>query len=360
MKIRAFTLVEVMVSMAVLTVIVFLMISALSQSQSTFQRSSAKIEQFRAARQAFEAMTTRLSQATLNTYWDYDDVTNPKNFVRRSELRFISGRASGLLGSADFPTHAVFFHAPSDENVDLAFDRFESMLSVGGYFLEQGTDAGHRPAFISASMVPIRYRFRLMELSEPPERMRTYRYTAGRPRNPKYAGREWFLLPFNLPPATRPVRAMAENIIALVIIPRLARVDEATAMPANAPEGFSPLAPNYEYDSAPPRFPSEVHTKGLTNPIHQLPPILQVTMVAIDEASAQRLNLSDSDKDPFVCKDRFADTRRFRRDLYGDSPSDPSLSKLLIDRGVNYRIFTANVMIRAAKWSTEQVNTTTP
>src|ERR1043165_7333896 len=67
----AFTLVELMVSTAVIVLIFATLLTMTDSTQRLTQSTSAKVEQFREARVAFEAMTRRISQATLNTYWDY-------------------------------------------------------------------------------------------------------------------------------------------------------------------------------------------------------------------------------------------------------------------------------------------------
>ena len=113
----AFTLVEMLVSMAILSLIVLVLISITSQTAKTWRYTSGKVEEFREARTAFETVTSRLRQATLNTYWDYDNATTPTRYERRSELRFISGPVERDLSIGTGPngsaiTHAVFFHAP--------------------------------------------------------------------------------------------------------------------------------------------------------------------------------------------------------------------------------------------------------
>src|SRR5207249_4696774 len=95
-----------------------------------------------------------------------------------------------------------------------------------------------------------RYRFRLMELMEPSDTLTLYTYTSGltgtTPKNSTYTGSEWFKTPLGLPAATRPARALAENIVALVILPKLSLADQAAGVP---PYTDASLAPAYLYDS---------------------------------------------------------------------------------------------------------------
>jgi uncharacterized protein (TIGR02599 family) len=124
-----FTLVEIMVSLAVLTILLLISAQVIGQVQSTWSASNARVSQFREARIAFDILSRNLSQATLNTYIDYDNnylatagsssatSTAPSNYIRRSELQFVCGPASSLVtatggGPSELPGHAVFFQAP--------------------------------------------------------------------------------------------------------------------------------------------------------------------------------------------------------------------------------------------------------
>ncbi len=348
-----FTMVEMMVSTAVLALLVVLMVGITSQANQIWRRASGKVEQFRETRAAFEAMTTRLAQATLNTYWDYDNPVNPTRYDRRSDLRFISGPANDILGGGGARprlTHSVFFQAPLGEVENAKYHGFENLLCTWGYYLEYGDDLAFRPEFLTDSIVPRRYRHRLMELRQPAEQNRIYSRTSGLAgsllRARTYVGKEWYQE--SLSGSNAPVRVAAENVIALIITPRLGREDEKEF---NETGDRSPLAPDYLYDSSP-VIGGSARDERL-NPVGQLPPLLQVTMVAIDEISAQRLSLSESTPDPFDLESRFRSSGDYSKDLLlsGDSGS---LENQLIKRGTSYRIFSTNVVIRGAKWSREQ------
>ncbi|WP_156346096.1 prepilin-type N-terminal cleavage/methylation domain-containing protein [Verrucomicrobium spinosum] len=64
-----FTLIELMLSVAILAVMVLMLTSVLSNMQNVVARSQAQVEEFEDARLAFESMARKLSQATLNSYW---------------------------------------------------------------------------------------------------------------------------------------------------------------------------------------------------------------------------------------------------------------------------------------------------
>ena len=58
---RAFTIVEMLVSTAILGLLMVLLLSTVDQTQRVWLRTSNKLSQFQAARTAFEAMTRNLS-----------------------------------------------------------------------------------------------------------------------------------------------------------------------------------------------------------------------------------------------------------------------------------------------------------
>ncbi len=111
---RAFTLVELLVSLAVLSILLLINAQVIGQVQSTWSASNARVSQFREARTAFDIITRNLSQATLNTYLDYETnylataaatsgtaaATGPGSYVRRSDLQFICGDTTNLLPNA--------------------------------------------------------------------------------------------------------------------------------------------------------------------------------------------------------------------------------------------------------------------
>src|SRR4029450_8716764 len=98
----AFTLVEILVSTALVVAIMVLMLGVVDQTQRLSQRSRSKTTQLQAARSAFDTMARRLSQATLNTYWRAQEMTIGAEkadflFRRQSELQFVSGPTKRFL-----------------------------------------------------------------------------------------------------------------------------------------------------------------------------------------------------------------------------------------------------------------------
>jgi uncharacterized protein (TIGR02599 family) len=195
--------------------------------------------------------------------------------------------------------------------------------------------------------------------------MKTYFYTSGlNPKDPTraaaigYQGTDWYKPAVNQ--TSPPCRVLAENIVALIITPRLSKQDEQnlpSSLQSPNPD-YSALAPNYSYDSSLAMNSGQSMSTPFTDPKSQLPPVVQVTLVAIDEASADRLNLTASSGDIFGLGGKFNATINYSNDLFikPGASSSASLENTLVARKVNYRIFTTSVAIRAAKWSRNEVN----
>jgi len=377
---RAFTIVELLVSTAVFLIILVVLLNMTTFVGKIWQQSTAKIEQFRNARNGFEAMTRRLSQATLNTYWDYDNASAPTTYLRQSELRFICGRnrpggtppLAGQLGS-----HAIFFQAPLGvRSTSAGLIDLNQLLNTCGYYVEFGSDQKYRPPFLPIS-VKEKYRFRLVEMIEPAERLAIYNYTSGKgkygdligvgnpapktnvnatlyvsastagavfpqPAGPPgtYSGLEWLNDPLYYPDAiglnSQPhvfSRVLAQNIIAMVILPKLSDQEDPTQ---------TLLAPLYGYDSSAYKAPADI------NPKNQLPPIVRVTLVALDESSAARIDRESTQ--PGVGElgvdltSLFTNASQYSTDL-------KTLEQALQSKRLQYRVFTTEVAIPGAKWS---------
>src|SRR5262249_2652054 len=139
----------------------------------------------------------------------------------------------------------------------------------------------HRPDFLNLMARPLaeRYRFRLMEMIEPSESFSLYKAEANQGGNAAYTEQDWFTTPLS---SSTNSRVVAPNIVALVLLPILAPADQLNGGYTN-----SSLAPGYLYDSTGANM-STTSDKNL-NPKNQLPPIVQVTMVAVDEPSFKRI-----------------------------------------------------------------------
>ena len=433
-----FTVVELIVSTALIAALMLMLLGTVDQTQRLFSRSTGKIVQFQGARAAFESMTRRLSQATLNTYWrPYDtDLTDTKaqSYRRHSELNFISGPTGRifspspkLLGISQpienfYPTHSVFFQAPIGYTTEpetrggtgtaaqeRKFRALDGLLSACGYFIEFGDDL-QKPDFLDDMSPPFppRYRYRLMEMTVPSERLTIYDRRKDQrgfvdPRIFNQLGNYYgglvatdpvpaaslkiidkFVRPYWMQDAFqreatasggnyrfRFAHPIAENIVALIILPKLAENDRY------APGGTTPdptlldLAPYYAYDSwrilegnangktvtmmLPLEKPPNTASVNLDNSVRNnlLPPIVQVTMVAIDEASAIRLN-STPDKMPTWLKEPTPLFQEVREEKDFQADLKELQDRIAADKSagaINFRIFSTDVVIRSSKWS---------
>lgn len=345
---RGFTLIEILLSTAILAILMLVSVSALDQVIKSWRYSQGKVEQFRESRVAFEMITRNLSQATLNTYWDYfykDASSPPAAYVRQSELQFQIDSAIALLGAAssakDNPGHALFFQAPlglSPSNPGLG-----QLLNARGYYVQFGDDSENRPVFINERGVPLRYRYRLMEYRPPAERISTGPST--------FEGDAIYVKPENWFQADlkRASHVVAENVLLFILSPR---VSDEVAVSTKRDTYW--LAPYYTYNSLDgDNFTKEVEkikvsNTGIVNQgtQHLLPPLVQVTMVAIDEPSAQRWEEKLGDRAVDILSESGASFK-------GAGSYDSDLAKLkdyLSAQKLNYRVFTSTVALRNAKW----------
>ena len=342
----AFTLVEILVSLAVLAILLLISAQVIGTVQSTWTTSNARISQFREARTAFDIITRNLSQASLNTYLDYNDSylqsgataavnTAPTNYVRKADLRFLCGPAEDLLvtggDESQLPGHAIFFQAPLGVAHDPAYAGLDRLLCARGYFVQFTSDEFFRPAWLPSSEP--RYRYRLMEFSPPAERNLIYSNTntdwysaAGVPLDTSESATNRGL--------TRPI---ADNILALVISPMLETDPTSGVTPTS-------IAPSFRYDSRP---ASETGGTGQEATKHLLPPLVRVVLVAIDERSAERLSFGSASEPPFGAEISSLITTGDADQL---NVTLEEVARRLRDRRVNYRIFSSTVVLRGAKW----------
>lgn len=343
----AFTLVELLVSFAILSLLMVLLLALTNLTSTTWTQTRGKVEQFQQAREAFDAVTRRLSEATLNTYYDYVDAGGrwrttdldsrrafvPDRYVRRSELRFLSGAVTGMNQHA---THSVFFQAP--QGYSLTTSGLSNLLNTCGFFVELDSDDPFLPGVLPSESA--RRRFRLMQLTERSEEMSVYLHNDGDTNNPS---RQWLM---DVLASEQDVEIAAENIIALILLPKLSESDQRDG---NFDD--SSLAPDYEYDS------TARHPNPSLNPFNQLPPIVQVTLVAIDEQSANRMSTADQDSLKSQLNGLFQTVGSTTNPSAGGYAKDlATLEDYLVTNNISYRIFTSNVSLKAAKWSRDQAN----
>jgi len=387
---KAFTLVELMVSVSILVILMLVVSSFVNLVQRTWVRTNSNISQFREARLAFDAMTRTISQATLNTYWQAGTVELSKNalgtrfqgtsYRRQSELQFSCGPtvggATALFSTgtaANYPGHGVFFQAPlgvtglispaaGGGTLTADTQNMVNLLCGRGYFVAWGDDASFRPQFLNTRNVPKRTRFRLMEFSPTSEKnpiySDAYRLSYSNDGLSVTNSKRWFREASDSSGGTEAAiqqtttsesedasnreftRPIAENILALVISPRLARVGR------NEADTYK-IAQNYNFDST---VAGDVGTSdqdfGPQGTQHLLPPLLQVTMVALDSRGGERISFDAQLQSQVVqmVTSRFSSAARYAADLQ-------ALESDLIQKRLAYRVFTSSISLRQSRWS---------
>jgi uncharacterized protein (TIGR02599 family) len=384
---RGFTLIELVASAAVITLLMLMLVQMSKSTADTWKKGLSRAEEFRESRRAYEMVTRRLATATLNTYWDYQydkgiDPSDPKaiegkypiGYQRQSELRFRNTSMANIARETGFhPGYGIFFQSQS-ATVDIddpywsrAFSnrndrspvtRLDGMLNTWGYFLEVADSTKLMPGFLAQDTLP-RFRSRLVEFRQDATKLSVYKIKNNQ------ASDIWFTDPIGKTDADRPVHIISENIIALVFLPRLSAQDEA-ARKADTKIGpqYQMLSPTFEYDSKQINnyggaVLSDSTVPNQINPYNQLPPVVTVAMVALDENSANRLAVEATDK-------RTLDLAQLTDNLFQTADAlethdsqQGDLSKLedrLLKRKFVFRIFTSNVSIRGARWSTAHVD----
>lgn len=370
----AFTLVELMISITILVILMLVVTQVIGIVQRNWVRANSRVAQFREARIAFDTLTRNISQATLNTYWENEfdplrtdaagqKVSKAKNYVRRSELQFVCGPTPQVLSAAsgsseNYPGHAVFFQAPlgitrlvAASGAQANTENMVNLLCGRGYFVEWGDDQPYRPPFLNnLTTVPTRFRIRLMEYSPTAEMNRIYAEVA---RPITEHSKLWFQEALNTTVqdneqvATRAfTRPIAENILALVISPQL----ESTTAISTVPHS---IAPQYYYDSTLVTNPGANNVGGSQGTQHLLPPLLKVTMIAMDQRAGETLSSNEELRGEILSATAglFTNAAQFEEDLEGTADEPGTLEKLLLRNKINYRVFTTTLALKQARWS---------
>jgi uncharacterized protein (TIGR02599 family) len=316
---EAFTILEVLIATTILSILLILSLSAVSAVSTTWRRSSDKVQSFQEAQLAFDAITHNLSQATLNAYLDYDNAANAQRYLRKSELMFISDAAgiNPMPGAAN-TGQAFFFQAFLGYSNNTNYSGMESLLNPCGYFVSFTTN-NTIPDHVTGGNNP--YRYRLMQLLVPSETNDIYNGATG--------STGWFSSYTNL------AKPVADNVIALIVRPQ----DPGTNDPGTNVTG----TPNNAY-----AYNSTLNASNNPQPVtaNQLPPVVQVTIVAIDESSAKRLDNGSTVPAAITTAlgTRFTDPASYQTDL-------DALTGSLNASRINYRVFSSAVPIRESKWT---------
>jgi len=328
-RLAGFSLVELMVSCAILAVMMGLISLAIRQMAGGIKTSTAKVDAFQSARTGFESVSRTLGVASLNTYWDYFDSdrkprgtnTNftPATYGRQSDLHFLITNNFFTTTNTLTPVgHSVFFQAPLGYFTNTSSTNPPGSLNPCGFFVAYGND----PTMPNLAGINDRPRFRLYQWLPSSESL-TVASSSGRITNSAWVT------------PTNGVRPLAENIIAFVI-----------RVPSTNATGYSTNATNYNWNSL------TAWTSG-NQPaqMHQLPPLVNITMVAVEEAAVNRLagtaaSASDASSAMGITNfsTLFTDEAQYDADLL-------RLETALSGKNIPYRTFTTTVPLRGSRWS---------
>ena len=263
---HGFSLIELLLSMAVLSIMLVILGQVITNSTNAWSLGRGKITRYQEARQAFETIQQRLSQATLATYWDYEydpsAPTIPTAYAPRSSLIFRCGEAPSVLtglAGGDLTGHAIVFTAALGRDTSPEHGRFRALLNLCGFYVSHGPDESVPVKGKQAGLKDVK-RFRLFEFCQPANEL------------PLFATTSTPTSPWTGPVGVDHARPLAENIILLVLAP------VNNGVQANPND----IAPGYSYDAA------------AYN--HELPAELRIIMVAMDEASAIRIGEGPAEK----------------------------------------------------------------
>jgi uncharacterized protein (TIGR02599 family) len=336
-QLAGFSLVELMVACAILAAMMGLISVAIRQMAGGIKTSTAKVDAFQSARTGFESVSRTLGVASLNTYWDYFDSdrkprgtnTNftPATYGRQSDLHFLITNNFPTVSGLELSGHSVFFQAPLGYFTNTSSTNPPGSLNPCGFFVAYGEDPTMPNVGISN-----RPRFRLYQWLPSSDSM-TVTLSSGRITNTNWIS----------PATNNGVRPLAENIIAFVI-----RVPSATNStgPAMNSTTYSTTATNYNWNSL-----TTWSTGSQPAQMHQLPPLVNITMVAVEEAAVNRLagtinNPADAASAMGInnFSTLFTDEAQYDADLL-------RLETALSSKNIPYRTFTTTVPLRGSRWS---------
>ena len=358
---KGFTLVEMLVAITVLVILLGILFTITNTVAKTVVNASVKIDTFAAARSAFDVMSQRLSQATLNTYWDYDNPIAPTVYYRQSDLQFLvrQNQQNNTGGTYSGYGQEVYFSTPCMYSADSTLRSTDGLLNACAFFVTYGPDTNFRPGTLSSST---RYRYRLMQGLEPTENLATYSGWTATPTGTTTGAwtsywngqatywntHAWINNTIGNPGTGTPNTndtPLVNNVIALIIWPRLSPVDDPTG---------NVLTRNYTYDSQ--GAESTLAASG-TQPktSNQLPPTVQITMIVISETSAARIDTHSATPPSVIenaLKNKFNGSSTSDCSTYTQYQSDlASVSASLSAAHITFEILNTSVTMKESKWS---------
>jgi uncharacterized protein (TIGR02599 family) len=229
--------------------------------------------------------------------------------------------AGGNFPGSASSGQCVFFQAPAGKAKDASYEKLPGLLNLCGFYVDYGSDADWLPVSPISAASRDRYRLMFWLSNTDTDDVGTGKPGIFRPNGDMGDSTDW------IKPSVSDTYPLADNIIALLIWPR----DETA----------SAALDSYSYDSR-----SGLGSVPQSLAANQLPPILELAMVAIDEPSAVRLGGQLRDTIESCMNGLFTQNpvANFTRDL-------SELEARLTANRINYRVFTSAVPLREAKWS---------
>jgi uncharacterized protein (TIGR02599 family) len=328
-----FTLIELLVACAVLALMMGLISTVISHMAAGIKTSTSKVEAFQSARTGFESFSRTIGVANLNTYWDYFNSSRqprtaanastfqPDLYGRQSDLHFLITNNFPTVSGLELTGHAVYFQAALGYFTNTSSTNPQGSLNPCGFFVAYGND----PTKPSLTGLVNRPRFRLYQWLPSSDSLSVT------PTTGRITSTDWIT-----PSTTNGLRPLAENIIAFVV-----RVPST-----NSTGAYSTTATNYGWNSL-----TSWSSGSQPTQMHQLPPLVNVTMVAIEESAVNRLAGTASTAAAAASalgisnySDLFTTASSYDADL-------AALETALSSKKVPYRTFTTTVPLRGSRWS---------
>jgi len=342
---KGFSLLEMMVAMVILSVLMLMLTVLLDQVQKSWRYAESRISQFREARVAFDLMTKNIGQASLNTYWNLKDDDSDglyDGYYRTTELHFLTLTAAEMGSSTNQKPvgQGIFFQAPLGFSGQ--YRNLNNLFNGRGYFVSFGSDKRFKPSFVDSED---RFRFRLMEFRPPAEANQIFEDgRAEREKGEAQVFNSWYkqaLAGVGEGDFEAHLNPIAENILTLIVSPR----DSMEVTTAARTDTYSKIAPDFKFDSN--KKPASSGGKDdFSDFSQQVPPLVRVTMVAIDESAAVRYAKEGTMPTELTAplNGLFRNTKS-----YGDDVQ--KLSDELNKLKISHKVFSSMVMLRSAKWS---------
>ncbi len=332
--------------MVILSMILLVITSVISQVQKTWKGATGRLAQFREARLAYDTVARGLRQATVHSYSVYHypgtalPSSSPDGIVPETSMGIRFDEATNVtsahLGkSSELPGHGVVFQIPAGLVADPAapfgggskadegyLKDLSNLLSVRGYFVQFASDKEFMPSGLRERLAS-RSRFRLLEYRPPAEENPAF------DRNRPLGG--WTSNVGADASSAKNLRVVATNIVAMVMAVNFA--DSWLGIDSSSTLGKPHTKPVYSYDSYQGMNGSSTISKG------SIPTSVQLVMVAVDEDSASRMLVGGAAPD--LLKEAGASFKS-EQNLEGDIKS---LKAYMASKNYNYRLFSSHVYI---------------